>query len=145
MIKLWIYLSRCLVKAVQDISAKMSPFYWTTLYIWRGTPRRVSGLRKDPTVSAEDPTPIHTSHWNTDSEPLVAASVRVTSNSSQPAQNPQGEGRSLFFSGMCRSVWGLLRRLRGPYVIPRPGVYQAIFIPAREGRFTLKFSGNDSS
>ena len=28
----------------------------------------------------------------------------------------------LFFSGMCRLMWGLVQRLRGPYVIPRPGV-----------------------
>ena len=29
---------------------------------------------------------------------------------------------SEFFSGMCGYVWGPLQRLRGPYVIPRPGV-----------------------
>ena len=32
------------------------------------------------------------------------------------------EGRILFFSGMCGYVWGHLRILRGPNVIPRPGV-----------------------
>ena len=32
------------------------------------------------------------------------------------------KGRSMFFSGMFGYVWGLLWRLRGPYVIPRPGV-----------------------
>ena len=36
-----------------------------------------------------------------DSDPLVASSVH---------------------SGMCGSVWGLQQRLRGPYVIPGPGV-----------------------
>ena len=33
-----------------------------------------------------------------------------------------------FFSGMCGYVWGLLRRLWVPYVIPRPGVPQDMYI-----------------
>ena len=55
--------------------------------------RRVSELRRDLAVSAEDPTPIHTSHSDSlvaDSDPLVASSVHRT-----PAQNSQREGRSL--------------------------------------------------
>ena len=55
--------------------------------------RRVSGLRRDLAVSAEDPHRIRNER------------VEV-----------------LFFSWMCGSAWGLLRRRRGPYVIPRPGV-----------------------
>ena len=46
----------------------------TTAYDWV---RRVFGLRRDLAVSAEDPTPIHTSYWKTDSDPLVAISVQV--------------------------------------------------------------------
>ena len=41
------------------------------------------------------------------------------------------EGRSRFFSGMCGYVWGLLWRLRGPYVISRtrrtPSYKQSVF------------------
>ena len=33
----------------------------------------------------------------------------------------------LFLSGMCGSVWGILRRLRGPYVNPRTGVPRHIY------------------
>ena len=50
---------------------------------------------------SEDPTSILTSHWKTETDPLVASSVRVA------------------------NMWicvGLLRRLRGPFVNPRPGV-----------------------
>ena len=39
------------------------------------------------------------------------------------------EGRSLFFNVMCGYKWGLLRRLRGPYVIPRPGVPRHTMCP----------------
>ena len=49
--------------------------------------------------SAEDPTPMHTSRSKTVSDPLVEGYVRVT-----------------------RYFKHVVRGLRGPYVIPRPGV-----------------------
>ena len=53
------------------------------------------------------------------------------SNSSQPAQNSQWEGWSHVFQwDESISVQGLLRRLRGPYVIPRPGLPRHISLMA---------------
>ena len=52
----------------------------------------------------------------------VLCGLRTIWNNKQPARNSQREGRRFFFSGMCGYGWGLLRRLRGPNVIPRPGV-----------------------
>ena len=69
------------------------------IYIYDGV-RRVTGLRRDPAVSAEDPTYIHSSHRKTDSDPLaiVLCGILITSNGSQPAQN------SYERVGVCFSV-----------------------------------------
>ena len=54
-----------------------------------------------------------------DSDPVVVTSVWV-----QVFNERVGV---LFFSGMCGSVWGLLRRLLGLYIISRPGVPSHIY------------------
>ena len=56
----------------------------------------------------------------------ILCGLLITSNSLLPAQNSCERVGVCFFSGMCGSVWGLLRTLRGPYVIPRPGVLRHI-------------------
>ena len=53
------------------------------------------------------------------------------------AQNSKLEGRSLYFSWMCGSVWGPPRRLRVPYVIPRPGVPRHMQNPIFSENFIL--------
>ena len=88
--------------------------------IWRGI-RRVSVLRRDPAVSAEDPTPIHTSHWKIDSDPLrceFRAGCELFKVISNPHRTRNGRVRVCF----QWYVWGFLWRQRSPYVIPRPGV-----------------------
>ena len=74
------------------------------LRVNRGEPtydgvRRVSGLRGDLAVSAEDPTP---------------RGANIPLKNRTPTLSLRVFCALCFFSGMRGSVWGLQRRLRGP-------------------------------
>ena len=89
------------------------------VYIWRGTPRRVLGLRREPVVSMENPT----SHWKRGPRP--SRGRLPPSRCEFRAQNSQRECRGPLFQwegcNMRISV-ASPRRLQVPYVIPRPGI-----------------------
>ena len=81
---------------------------------------RVPGLRREPAVSVEDLTHISVSNWKVDSDPLVRNLCELRKVWTRT--DFSREGRSLLFRGIHRYAWGPPRRLRVPYVIPRPGV-----------------------
>ena len=88
------------------------------------------GLRRVPRLrrASQSPqkTPHRSSHPTEKQTPTlslrVLSGLRTIWSNKYPTQNSQRVGRGLFFSGMCGYVWGLPRRRRGLYVIPRPGV-----------------------
>ena len=100
--------------------------------------RRVSRIRRDLALSVEDPTPIHISLWKIDSDHF---SRTFWSNTRTKFLR---EGRSLFFSRLYRYVLCLLRRLRGPYVIPRHGVPRHIVIIYSRLKTQFRWPNNNS-
>ena len=75
--------------------------------------------------------PLKTRHISTHptkkQAPTLSQELRAGYLFLQIVRNPHrilARGSDLFVSGMCGSVWGLLWRLQGPYVFPRPTIYR---------------------
>ena len=107
--------------------------FFCSWYIFDGL-RQTLGLRRKLVVSVKNPTRILIPHWEewsrhvvTDSDPLVASSLRVFC--ARNSQNTRKEGRSLsrhvgiiLLSGGWEFVWGSSRGLQVFYVIQGSGV-----------------------
>ena len=94
--------------------------------------RQVSGLRKEPVVSVENPTLIPTSHWKRGPRPSRRRlrPSRCEFCTGVLCTELHERVGVLYFSGMWGLVWGSPRRLQVPYVIPRPDVPRHITLLA---------------
>ena len=105
---------------------------------WRGTP----GLGITDTLRSLR-RKLHTSHWKTDSDPLVASFVRVTYYFNYFATRTELASRgpkSVFQWDVWIGVQNFLRKLRSPYVIPRPGVPRHMYVVCISSFFSTKIS-----